>query len=239
VSINLAMGALGGAVLALIYPQIVFGTAERIRGAEFGLLHWMTVPKWLAPIVAVLLLDYTLWVWHWLNHRVPLLWRFHAAHHADLDLDVSTALRFHFGELLLSVPFRALQVAVIGVEVPALLFWEALLFAATSFHHSNLRLPLSFERALRWAIITPRLHGIHHSIVPGEVNSNFGTLLSLWDRLQSTFLVAIPQSDIVIGLAEIRNPSRLGLLGSLRIPFLKGLRPRPFGTPLTRGSRHC
>jgi len=237
VFINLVIGALGGAALALVYGPAVLGSIERARGAEFGLLRWIPLPGWLASVLAIVLLDYTLWVWHWLNHRVPLLWRFHAAHHADLDLDASTALRFHVGELLLSVPFRALQVAFIGLEVPVLLFWEALLLVAIEFHHSNLRLPLYFERWLRLAIITPRAHGIHHSIVSAEVNSNFGTLLSAWDRLHRTFLVGIPQSEIVIGLAEMRDPSRLGFLGSLGVPFLKGLRPRPFGTPLARGSR--
>ncbi len=237
VFVNLAMGALGGAALALVYGPVVFGSAERARSAEFGLLRWIPLPGWLAAALAVVLLDYTLWIWHWLNHRVPLLWRFHAAHHADLDLDASTAFRFHIGELLLSVPFRALQVAFIGVEVPVLLFWETLLLVATQFHHSNLRLPLSFERWLRMGIVTPRMHGIHHSIAPAEVNSNFGTLLSAWDRVHRTFLVGIPQSEILIGLAEIRDASRLGLLGSLRVSLSKGLRPRPFGTPLARGSR--
>jgi sterol desaturase/sphingolipid hydroxylase (fatty acid hydroxylase superfamily) len=229
VLINLAIGALGATALALVYTPIVLGSVERLRAAEFGLLRWVPLPGWLASIGAVILLDYTLWIWHWLNHRVPLLWRFHAAHHADLDLDVSTALRFHVGELLLSVPFRVMQVALIGVDVPVLLSWEAMLFVATQFHHSNLRLPLIFERCLRLAIITPRMHGIHHSIVPSQVNSNFGTLLSVWDRAHRTFLVGIPQSEIAIGLAELRDPSRLGLCGSLLVPFLRGLRPRPFG----------
>jgi len=237
VLINLAVGAIGATALALIYPPIVFRSIESLGTAEFGLLRWVLLPGWLAGVCAVVLLDYTLWIWHWLNHRVPLLWRFHAAHHADLDLDVSTALRFHVGELLLSVPFRVMQVALIGVDIPVLLAWEAMLFVATQFHHSNMRLPLIFERCLRLAIITPRTHGIHHSIVPAEVNSNFGTLFSLWDRLHRTFLIGIPQRQIVIGLAELRDPSRLGFLGSLGVPFLKGLRPRPFGAPLTRGTR--
>jgi sterol desaturase/sphingolipid hydroxylase (fatty acid hydroxylase superfamily) len=235
--INLALGAVGGAALALVYAPVVLGTAERAHDAGFGLLRWLRLPGWLASVLAVVMLDYTLWIWHWLNHRFPVLWRFHAAHHADLDLDASTALRFHVAELLLSVPFRTLQVAFIGVEVPILLLWETLLLVATQFHHSNLRLPLSFERWLQWAIVTPRMHGIHHSVVPAEVNSNFGTLLSAWDRVQRTFLARIPQSEIVIGLAEMQDPARLGFLGTLGVPFQKGLRPRPFGTPLARGSR--
>lgn len=235
VFINLAIGALGATGLALVYGPIVLGGVERARSADFGLLRWVSLPGWLSSVLGVILLDYTLWIWHWLNHRVPLLWRFHASHHADPELDVSTAIRFHVGELLLSVPFRTLQVVFIGVDVPVLLLWETLLLVGTEFHHSNLRLPLSVERCLRMAVITPRMHGIHHSVLSEELNSNFGTLLTVWDRLHRTFLVGIAQSEIVIGLAELRDPSRLGFLNSLGVPFLKGLRPRPFGTPLHRG----
>jgi len=228
VAVNIAFAAVGGIALALAYGPIVIGTAEQARRAGFGLVRWVRLPAAAQALLSFVLLDYTLWIWHLLNHRVPLLWRFHAAHHVDLDLDASTALRFHAGELVLSVPFRALQVALIGVDVPILLAWETVLLVATEFHHSNVRLPLRAERALRAVLVTPRMHGIHHSIVPGEVNSNFGTLLTAWDRLHRTFVHGVPQGRIVIGLAEYRDPERLGLLRSLALPFRSGLRPRPF-----------
>src|SRR5438067_6578831 len=228
VAVNIAFAAVGGIALALAYGPIVIGTAEQARRAGFGLVRWLPLPAAAQALLSFVLLDYTLWIWHLLNHRVPLLWRFHAAHHVDLDLDASTALRFHAGELILSVPFRALQVALIGVDVPILLAWETVLLVATEFHHSNVRLPLRAERALRAVLVTPRMHGIHHSIVPGEVNSNFGTLLTAWDRLHRTFVHGVPQGRIVIGLAEYRDPDRLGLLRSLALPFRSGLRPRPF-----------
>ena len=228
VAVNIAFAAVGGIPLALAYGPIVIGTAEQARRAGFGLVRWVPLPAAAQALLSFVLLDYTLWIWHLLNHRVPLLWRFHAAHHVDLDLDASTALRFHAGELVLSVPFRALQVALIGVDVPILLAWETVLLVATEFHHSNVRLPLRAERALRAVLVTPRMHGIHHSIVPGEVNSNFGTLLTAWDRLHRTFVHGVPQGRIVIGLAEYRDPERLGLLRSLALPFRSGLRPRPF-----------
>jgi sterol desaturase/sphingolipid hydroxylase (fatty acid hydroxylase superfamily) len=228
VAINIAFAAVGGIALALAYGPIVIGTAEQTRRAGLGLLRWVPLPAAAQALLSFVLLDYTLWIWHLLNHRVPLLWRFHAAHHVDLDLDASTALRFHAGELVLSVPFRALQVALIGVDVPILLAWETVLLVATEFHHSNVRLPLRAERALRAVLVTPRMHGIHHSIVPAEVNSNFGTLLTAWDRLHRTFVRGVPQASIVIGLAEHRDPDRLGLLRSLAFPFRSGLRPRPF-----------
>jgi sterol desaturase/sphingolipid hydroxylase (fatty acid hydroxylase superfamily) len=228
VVINVAFGGLGGAAVALIYGPLVIGPAEQARHAGIGVVRWLHLPAWASAFLAFVLLDYTLWIWHLLNHRVPLLWRFHAAHHVDLDLDASTALRFHPGELLLSVPFRALQVAVIGVDVPVLLAWEAALLVATEFHHSNLRLPLKLERVLRALFVTPRMHGIHHSIAPREVNSNFGTLLTAWDRLHRTFVHGVRQRDIVIGLAEYRDLDLLRFLNSLAFPFTSGLRPRPF-----------
>ena len=229
VVVNVAYGAIGGAAVALVYGPVVIGLAEQARQAGFGVVRWFHLPPWASALLAFVLLDYTLWIWHLLNHRVPLLWRFHAAHHLDLDLDASTALRFHPGELLLSVPFRALQVAAIGVDVPVLLAWEATLLVATEFHHSNLCLPLGLERGLRALFVTPRMHGIHHSIVPAEVNSNFGTLLTAWDRLHRTFVHGVRQREIVIGLAEYRDPALLRFLRSLAFPFTSGLRPRPFG----------
>ena len=228
VVVNVAFGVVGGGAVALVYKPVVIGLAEQARHSGFGVLHWVHLPAWASALLGFILLDYTLWIWHLLNHSVPVLWRFHAAHHLDLDLDASTALRFHPGELLLSVPFRALQVAIIGVDVPILLTWEAALLVATEFHHSNLCLPLRFERLLRAVFVTPRMHGIHHSIVPAEVNSNFGTLLTAWDRLHRTFVHGVRQRDIVIGLAEYRNPDRLRFLSSLAFPFTRGLRPRPF-----------
>jgi sterol desaturase/sphingolipid hydroxylase (fatty acid hydroxylase superfamily) len=205
-AINVAFIAVGAASLALLYGPIVLGVEYRARHAGFGLLRSVHLPAWARGALGFVLLDYTLWVWHLLNHRLPLLWRFHAAHHVDLDLDVSTALRFHLGELLLSLPFRALQVAVIGVDAPVLLAWETVLIVATEFHHSNLRLPRRFEHALRLLLVTPPMHGIHHSIVAGEVNSNFGTLFTVWDRLHHTLVQDVPQEQIVIGLAEYGTP---------------------------------
>lgn len=228
--VNLGFAAVGGIALALVFGPVVIGASEQAHRAGFGLLRWLHLPRAAQVLVAFVLLDYTLWIWHLLNHRLPFLWRFHAAHHLDLDLDTSTALRFHPGELLLSVPFRALQVALIGVDVPVLFAWETLLLVATEFHHSNLRLPLAVDRGICALLVTPRMHGIHHSTVPGEVNSNFGTLLTAWDRLHGTFVHGVPQPQIVIGLAEYRDPERLRFLRSLAFPFTRGLRPRPFGS---------
>ena len=156
---NLGIAGLGLAALTLLQAPLLVPVAEWARGHRIGILNWTSLPAAVETIAAVLLLDYTLWHWHWLNHRVPFLWRFHLVHHVDLDLDSSTALRFHFGEMLLSVPWRAAQVRLCGASPHALRLWQAFFFVSVLFHHSNLRLPLSLERALVRVFTTPRLHG--------------------------------------------------------------------------------
>ena len=129
------------------------------------MLKWTRLPEWVEVPLAVILLDYTLYVWHVLTHRVSWLWRFHVVHHVDLDLDASTALRFHCGELVLSVAWRAGQILLIGVSPLALSVWQTAVLLSILFHHSNVRLAVETERRLNRFIVTPRMHGIHHSIV--------------------------------------------------------------------------
>lgn len=158
------------------------------------------------------------------THRVPFLWRFHLVHHIDLDLDASTALRFHAGEMALSVPFRAAQVVLLGVSPRALRTWQAFFFAAVLFHHSNARLPLRAERALARLVMTPRLHGLHHSTVREETDSNWSSGLSVWDRLHGTMRADVPQGAIDIGVPGYHAPQDVRIEPSLRLPFAK---PRP------------
>jgi len=211
----LALGAALVVRLALVPVGVaVAGAAER---GGFGLLHWLAAPAVLAWPAGLLLLDYTMYVWHRLNHRVPWLWRFHLVHHTDLDLDVSTALRFHAGELLLSCGWRAVQVAAIGPPVALVLVFEVVFEAATAFHHSNWRLPPALDRALTAVVVTPRMHGIHHSTLEVETNSNWSVMMSWWDRLHRTLRLDRPAETLVIGLPAYREPLRARDL--LALPF--------------------
>ena len=142
----------------------------------------MRLPLWLEVAGAVLLLDYTLYWWHVATHRVSWLWRFHAVHHVDLDLDVSTAIRFHFGEITLSVAWRATQIVLIGVTPHSLSIWQAALIPAILFHHSSVRLSPRTERRLSYFVITLRMHGIHHSVVRDEMDSNWSSGFNFWNR---------------------------------------------------------
>jgi sterol desaturase/sphingolipid hydroxylase (fatty acid hydroxylase superfamily) len=216
---NLVLAGTAFAVIPLLQTPALAALWPWMEARRVGLLNRVEWPWAVEAAVAVLLLDYTLWIWHWLNHRWPFLWRFHLVHHADGDLDASTALRFHFGEMALSVPWRALQVVLIGPDALSLGLWQALLVPSILFHHSNLRLPVGLERALVRLIVTPRMHGIHHSNYQNETNSNWSSLLSVWDYLHGTALLSVPQREVEIGVPAFARPGDRTLGRMLRLPF--------------------
>ena len=218
---NLAVAGIGAVALQLTERPVALELAALVEQHNVGLLKLLRLPVWLETALAVALLDYTLYVWHVLTHKVPFLWRFHVAHHVDLDLDASTALRFHFGELALSVPWRAAQLIIIGVSPIAYSTWQTFVFLSIMFHHSNVELPIGLERALNRLIVTPRMHGIHHSIVREETNSNWSSGLTIWDRLHGTLRLNVPQDKITIGVPAYREPDDVELLKILPMPFGK------------------
>lgn len=216
---NLAMAGITTAVAQATMAPIVGPLARRVQRDGLGLTQRLPLPAWAKDALAVLLLDYTLYWWHVLEHRLPGLYRFHQVHHADLELDASTAARFHFGEFLLSVPWRAAQILLLGASPRAFEAWQRLTMVSVLFHHSNIRMPLAIERALARVLVTPRLHGIHHSIVGDEQNSNWSSGLTLWDRLHATYRDDVPQQAIELGVPSRRTPAEVALRPSLTMPF--------------------
>ncbi|HEY0544801.1 MAG TPA: sterol desaturase family protein [Pyrinomonadaceae bacterium] len=216
---NLAVAGVAAASLQFIERPCIQPLTALIERRRWGLLGRVSLPEWLEVVAAVVLMDYTLYLWHVLTHRVPLLWRFHVAHHADLDLDASTALRFHFGELAISTAWRAAQVTAIGVTPLSLSVWQTFLMLSILFHHSNVRLPVEVERKLNQVFVTPRMHGIHHSIVEEETNSNWSSGLTVWDWLHGTLRLNVPQDEITIGVPAYREPSEVELTEILLMPF--------------------
>lgn len=216
---NLAIAAAAGATVRLVENAIVVPLAALSARRRWGLLNRLGLPRRARLVLGLALMDYTLYLWHILTHRLPLLWRFHRVHHADLDLSASTALRFHFGELALSVPWRALQVLAIGVSPRELTLWQQATLVSILFHHANLRLPRAAERALSALVTTPPLHGIHHSTRRGETESNWSSGLTLWDRLHGTLRRDVPQAAITIGLPAHRHPAGQRLGAMLALPF--------------------
>lgn len=248
---NLAVAAGGAVVTQLAERPLALMLARRVEERRQGLLKQMRLPGWLEVTSAIALLDYTLYLWHYLVHKVPFLWRFHVVHHVDLDMDASTAIRFHAAELLISIPFRLAQVRVIGVSPRAFTLWQTLLFPEVMFHHSNIELPASWERRLNRLIVTPRMHGIHHSIVREETDSNWSSGLTVWDWLHGTLRRHVPQAEITIGVPAYRKPDEvtLGKIAAMpfteqrpawRLPaYLGGGRPAQATTPSPPPRRNC
>lgn len=218
---NLAVAALSAATLRVLEKPVVEPLASLVERRRWGLVKRLGLPGWAELPVAVVLMDYTLYLWHVLTHRVPFLWRFHQVHHVDLDLSASTALRFHFGEMAASVPWRMAQVVLIGASPPALRLWQNLVLVSIIFHHSNLRLPRALERRLVRLVVTPRMHGIHHSIVPEETHSNWSSGLTVWDRLHGTLKLDVPQHELTIGLPAYRDPREVRLAKLIVMPLAR------------------
>lgn len=216
---NLAVAGFGAAALRLAEKPVAERLTALVERRRWGLLKLARLPAPVETALAVVLLDYTLYLWHVATHRAPFLWRFHLVHHADLDLDATTAVRFHFAELALSVPWRAAQILALGVSPSALSLWQTLLMLSILFHHSNVRLPEGFERRLARLVVTPRLHGIHHAASREATDSNWSSGLTVWDRLHGTLRPDAPRDAAGTGVPAYRDPRELGLADLLSMPF--------------------
>lgn len=218
---NLALFAIDTLAVRLLLPVAMVGMALLAAERGWGLLNAIALPAWLAFVLTIVALDLALWVQHWATHRVAWLWRLHRVHHTDRDFDVTTAARFHPLEILPSMVWKVAVVAALGAPALAVFVFEVGFAIATLFTHANLSLPATWDSALRKLIVTPDMHRIHHSVRMPETNSNYGTLLSGWDRLFGTYTAQAqqPQRDMVIGLEEWQDhrPARLGF--SLLLPF--------------------
>src|SRR5262249_43005886 len=216
---NLCVSVLAFAVAAVMVRPVGLSLAAWTTAQPFGLLHLVALPAAVQGGLAFFLMDLTFYFWPLANHRLPLLWMFHHVHHIEPDLDVSTALRFHAGEVLFSAGFRVLQVGLIGLPPLTYMIYEGVFQASTLFHHSNVRLPLWAERLLNLVLVTPRMHGIHHSVVEGETNANYSTVFSWWDRLHRSLCLDVPQSALVIGIPAYQEPGDNTLWNVLALPF--------------------
>jgi len=221
--LNFGLVLLNSVLLKLLIPAGAVGVAIWSASASFGLFHMVMIPDLVKVVLAVVLLDLFIYVQHVLVHKVPLLWRLHQVHHADCDMDVSTALRFHPLEIVMSMGIKMAMVALLGAPVLAVILFEVILNGMAMFNHGNIRLPLWLDVRLRWVIATPDMHRIHHSIVRAETDSNYGFNLSFWDRVFGTYR-AYPkegQDDMVIGIAEFQHERDQRFTQMLILPFQK------------------
>lgn len=218
---NLGMAALGAFLARLLFPAAATGMALTLEQEGWGLLNRFEIPYVLAVTLSVVALDLAIYLQHVMFHAVPTLWRLHMVHHADVDFDVTTGSRFHTIEIALSIGIKLAAVAALGPPVVAVVIFEVLLNATAMFNHANVRMPLALDRVLRWFVVTPDMHRVHHSVTPRECNSNFGFNLPWWDRLLGTYRdqPAAGHEKMQIGISHIRE-TRQPLHWLLALPFV-------------------
>ncbi len=220
---NIGIVVLNTLVLRLLFPTAAVGMAVFATDGGWGLMNQLSWPFWLEVVLSLVLLDLVIYLQHVMVHAVPVLWRLHRVHHADPDYDLTTGARFHPIEILLSMVIKIATIAALGPPAVAVLVFEALLNGMAMFNHGNIELPAGIDRRLRWLVVTPDMHRVHHSIAPEETNSNFGFNLSLWDRLMGTYREQprLGQLGMQIGVASLDDPRlTTRLSGLLRIPFI-------------------
>lgn len=218
---NLSLVVLDTVIVRFTVPVLPVGLAVMLQQRGWGILNLVTLPGWLAAVLAVMLLDCVIYLQHVLFHVLPTLWRLHRMHHADLDIDVTTGNRFHPVEIIISIGIKLAAVALIGPPVMAVVLFEIVLNASAQFNHGNIRIPEPVDRWLRLFVVTPDMHRVHHSVISRETNSNFGFNVPWWDRLFGTYRAQPEQGHLamMIGLKEYRNPAQLTLGRLLLQPF--------------------
>ncbi|MEX0648854.1 MAG: sterol desaturase family protein [Balneolaceae bacterium] len=225
---NLIIGVINGLLVSFVFIGLWLAASVWADEARFGLMHWLqdslSLPLWIHAAGAVLLLDFWTYTWHRLNHVVPFFWRFHKVHHSDNKMDVTTASRFHLGEIFFSSLFRIPLIMIFGVYLWELVLYEIIMFAVVQFHHANVGLPEKYDRMLRIVIVTPNMHRVHHSRWQPETDSNYSSLFSFWDRIARTFLLNPAPETIKPGLKELDHTEDQTVSGMLKTPLKKSNR---------------
>ena len=222
---NLVLGAANSVIVAVVFAGLWVAAAAYAETNGWGLLRLTEPPVWLHAVLAILVLDVWTYAWHRMNHRVPFLWRFHRVHHSDAQMDVTTASRFHTGEIVLSSALRIPLILALGVTAWELVLYETLMFAVVQFHHANIALPARVEVVVNKVIVTPAMHKVHHSRWQPETDSNYSAMLSVWDRLFRSFRRREALHEVELGLAEFDDDAHQSIGGMLRTPLA------PVGTP--------
>lgn len=216
---NMSLGVVNAAVTAIFFTALWLWASTWAVENDFGILNWLKLPVWVHAVGAVLLMDTWMYWWHRMNHEIPFLWRFHRVHHSDPNMDVTTASRFHTGEIIFSSILRIPVIMLIGLHLWELLIYGTLLVIVVQFHHANIILPEKLDKFLRAFIVTPAMHKVHHSRWKPETDSNYSSLFSFWDRICSTFRTHNPLKTLRIGLDEFDSEKDRKITGLFTMPF--------------------
>ncbi|MBW2608915.1 MAG: sterol desaturase family protein [Deltaproteobacteria bacterium] len=221
---NLALTLFNSFLLNLVFSAAIVSTATYVQVHELGVLNLVKIPMWLNILLTVAFMDFMLYVWHLLNHEIPFLWRFHRIHHSDLNIDVSSATRFHIGELAISSVIKISIIFFLGASPVGVLIFECAIVFCAQFHHGRLKVPKWIETIYWVLFVPPSMHRIHHSVVIRERDTNYGTIFSFWDRLLGTLLKDVDQDRIRIGVGAYRDPDKLHFHQLLTMPFARPIR---------------
>ncbi len=219
---NILIIIIDGALVRIFFPAAAVGVALWASSKGWGLFNLIDAPLWLAALVSIVVLDFAVWWSHLLSHKIPLLWKIHRMHHSDRDIDVSTAIRFHPIEIVVSMLWKVCWVIALGAPAVAVIMFEIILNGLALFNHSNTKLPLKLDAIIRKLIVTPDMHRVHHSIIVRETDSNYGFNLSIWDRMFSTYndQPKLGHDDMVIGIEEWQDEKPTQIGWSLSVPFI-------------------
>ena len=219
---NMALGLTNAVIISIVFVSAWLWASNWAYENGFGLLNWLSeagLPAWGHTLGAILLMDLWMYLWHVMNHKIPFFWRFHRVHHADANMDVTTASRFHTGEIIFSSFLRIGVILITGIYLWELLLYETLMFAVVQFHHADIALPDKMDKALRAIIVTPAMHKVHHSRWQPETDSNYSSLFSFWDRIGKTFRLHNPLRTLRIGLDEFDRDEDKKVSGLFTMPF--------------------
>ena len=218
---NILMGIINALMISSVFIALWLWAAELAETYRIGLLYWLPVQGWVHAFCAVLLFDFWTYWWHRINHEIPFFWKIHRVHHSDAKMDVTTANRFHIGEIFFSSVFRIILILAFGAKLWHLAIYESLMFPIVQFHHANIGVTAWTDRILRILIVTPAMHKVHHSRIMKETNSNYTSFLSLWDRIFCTFRLRRKPHEIHFGLEELDDEKHQSLSGLIRTPLVK------------------
>lgn len=218
---NISLSIINSSLYHLVYSAAILLLLQKVLENRYGLLNMFETPFWFSVIAGLLILDFSIYLWHRINHKMPLLWRFHRVHHSDLNMDVSTANRFHLGEFLLSGLVRIAVIYVFGINLFTYILFHVLVNISIQFHHSSVCVPPLLDRLWGVLFVPPSMHRVHHSNIREEHDSNYGVILSIWDRMMGTLRRDVEQESIEIGLKYYPDFKRLGLFKMMIMPFEK------------------
>jgi len=236
---NIGIVIINTVVLRLLVPAGGLGISVWVGRQGWGVFNYVEWPFWIEVILSVILLDFVIYLQHLMFHAVPLLWRLHMMHHADLDYDLTTGNRFHTIEIIISMGIKAAAISVLGAPPVGVIIFESLLNGTAMFNHGNFYIPLGVDRILRLVVVTPDMHRVHHSVFPSETNSNFGFNFPWWDRLMGTYRAQPTKGHdgMTIGLNQFRDPARLTLPRIIALPFIGKGRSYAIGRRGMRGEQ--